>query len=139
MDKIKIKKPHKHGQHENTPMNQITTQFQELTTNTNRNQVNNEVIIMGDLNAKMNIQTNTHTQEISRNGKPLEEFLKQTNTTATNTLPVHTGTWTRENRNNNEKSAIDYVIISNNQINKITESTTDDTSIFPRGQTQNRP
>ena len=69
---------------------------------------------------------------ISRNGKLLEEFLKQTNTTATNTLPVHTGTWTRENRNNNnDKSVIDYVIISNNLINKITESTTDDTSIFP--------
>ena len=121
-----------YGQQENTPINQITTQFQELTTNTNRHQVNNEVIIMGDLNAKVNIQTNKHTQETSRNGKLLEEFLKQTNTTATNTLPVHTGTWTRENRNNNnEKSVIDYIIISNNLINKITESTTDDTSIFP--------
>ena len=134
--KLKTKKPINiaimYGQQENTPINQITTQFQELTTNTNRNQVNNEVIIMGDLNAKINIQTNKHTQETSRNGKLLEEFLKQTNTTATNTLPLHTGTWTRENRNNNnEKSVIDYILISNNLINKITESTTDDTSIFP--------
>ena len=76
--------------------------------------------------------TNTPKKQAETAIKLLEEFLKQTNTTATNTLPVHTGTWTRENRNNNnEKSVIDYIIISNNLINKITESTTDDTSIFP--------
>ena len=92
---------------ENAPIVKIENQYHELTTDTNIYQQKNEIIIMGDLNSKININKNTCKQQSSRNGKLLEEFTKHTNTTIINTRPEHKGTWTRENRNNpNEKSII---------------------------------
>ena len=58
-----------------------------------RHQQNNDIIIMGDLNSKIKISKNTCQQQSSRNGKLLEEFIKQTQTTIVNTKPEHKGTW----------------------------------------------
>ena len=52
--------------------------------------------------------------------------MHQTNTLDVNSLPNHTGTWTRVNRRKTtEKSTIDYIIISQSLKNKITHSATD--------------
>ena len=115
-------------------IDKVENQYHELTRDTNSYQQTNEIIIMGDLNSKININKNTCKQQISRNGKFLEEFTKQTNTTIINTRPEHKGTWTRENRNNpNEKSIIDYIIVSNNINKNILESDTrtDNNNINP--------
>ena len=121
-----------YGHQENTPIDKVENQYQELTTDTIRHQQNNDVIIMGDLNSKIKILKNTCQQQTSRNGKLLEEFIKQTQTTIINTKPEHKGTWTRENRTNpNEKSIIDYLITSNNISKNIIESETDNNNIHP--------
>ena len=117
---------------ENAPIEKVENQYNELTTDTNRHQHNNEIMIMGDLNSKININNNTRKQHTSRNGKLLEEFTKQTHTTIINAKPEHKGTRTREKRNNpNEKSIIDYIIVGNNINKNIIESETDNNNINP--------
>ena len=121
-----------YGHQENVPIDKVENQYQELTTDTIRHQQNNDIIIMGDLNSKIKISKNTCQQQTSRNGKLLEEFIKQTQTTIVNTKPEHKGTWTRENRTNpNEKSIIDYIITNNNISKNIIESETDNNNIHP--------
>ena len=57
---------------ENAPIEKVENQYNEITTDTNRHQQKNEIIIMGDLNSKININKNTCKQHTSRNGKLLE-------------------------------------------------------------------
>ena len=65
-------------------------------------------------------------QGISRNGKFLKEMILQTNMTVVNELPHHEGTWTRINtKDHNQKSVIDYIIITDNMRTMITQSATD--------------
>ena len=110
---------------------EVEQQFQELTTVTNRMQQKCEVIILGDLNAKIAINKQQCKQKLSRNGSLLQEFLKQTNTVIINTTEKHQGTWTRVNRrNNSEKSVIDYIITGYPMKTKIVESATDTDNMY---------
>ena len=103
----------------------------ELTTVTNRMQQQCEVIILGDLNAKIAINKQQCKQKLSRNGSLLQEFLKQTNTVIINTTEKHQGTWTRVNRrNNSEKSVIDYIITGYPMKTKVVESATDTDNMY---------
>ncbi len=88
---------------------------------------------MGDLNSKIVVEHPTQKgQEISRNGKYMEMFLEQTNTSVINVnRPQHKGVWTRINRRNpSEKSAIDYIIISKTLNENLLESMTDEDGNF---------
>ena len=109
---------------------EVEEQFQDLTTQINLYQKTHKVIVLGDFNAKveMNVTNDPRChQKTSRNGKMLDNLIKNTNTTIVNTLSTHQGTWTRVNRrNNNEKSIIDYIIVSKSMADKIIESKTDD-------------
>ena len=90
-----------------------------------------EVIIMGDLNAKVKINSQKFKQKESRNGNMLQEYIKQTNTIILNTTENHQGTWTRVNRkNNNERSVIDYIITSRPLHNRIIDSATDTDNMY---------
>ena len=90
-----------------------------------------EVIIMGDLNAKAEINSHECKQKESRNGNILQEYIRQTNTMILNTTENHQGTWTRVNRkNNNERSVIDYIITSRPLQNRIIDSATDTDNMY---------
>ena len=113
-----------YGKQESATKDEAERQFQELTTAINRMQKHSSVIILGDLNAKLEITKNQCTQKVSRNGTLLQECIKQTNTTVINSKKNHQGTWTRVNRKNSEeKSIINYVITS--KLIKVIESATD--------------
>ena len=90
-----------------------------------------EVIIMGDLNAKVEINSQKCKQTESRNGNILQEYIKQTNTIILNTTENNQGTWTRVNRKNNcERSVIDYIITSRPLQNRIIDSATDTDNMY---------
>ena len=119
-----------YGKQETASKEEVEQQFQELTTVTNRMQQQCEVIILGDLNAKIEINKQQCKQKLSRNGSLLQEFLKQTNTVI-NTTEKHQGTWTRVNRrNNSEKSVIDYIITGYPMKTKVVESATDTDNMY---------
>ena len=82
---------------------------------------NNEIIIAGDFNAKLQIDSNSCKQHISRNGKLLREIMDNNDLTPANLKSNH-GIWTRVNRKNaEEKSVIDY-ILTTKQIARNTQS-----------------
>ena len=61
-----------YGKQETTIKEEVEYQFQELTTLTNRMQQKGEVVIMGDLNAKVEINSHECKQKESRNGNILQ-------------------------------------------------------------------
>ena len=119
-----------YGKQESASANEAEEQFQNLTTQVNLYQKTHKVILLGDLNAKIEMKTQDKpgcNQQTSRNGKMLDNLINNTNTTVVNKLSTHQGTWTRVNRKNNkEKSIIDYIIVSKSIQDKVTESKTDD-------------
>ena len=94
--------------------NENIEKVQEIYTALN-NQINqqtedNEVIMAGDFNAKLEVNRGDCVQTISRNGKILKDMIKENNLTPVN-LTADYGIWTRENRQNTtEKSVIDYIM-----------------------------
>ena len=84
-----------YGKQETSPKDTIENQFEELTTQVNQLQQENHIIIMGDLNAKVEVDRGGIKQTASRNGLLLTEFTHQTNTAIINTTPNHQGSWTR--------------------------------------------
>jgi len=120
-----------YGKQENTQVEEIEEQFNELTTQINQLKTKGEVILMGDFNAKVNIDRPTYRQEESRNGTKLETMINNTQMVIINTKETHTGTWTRVNRNNpQEKSIIDYILATQNTAKHIIESMTDDIDLY---------
>ena len=68
------------------------------------------VILSEDFNAKLGYSNNKYTQEISRNGKIMQNLLNQTKMEPVNDKST-TGRWTRVNRQRpNKKSVIEYII-----------------------------
>jgi len=71
-----------------------------------------DVILMGDFNAKLEINKANCKQKESRNGKLMNKMMEETNTKAV-TLESDKGIWTRVKRKDEtERSVIDYVIMS---------------------------
>ena len=107
-----------YGLQEKAEKRSVEAQFEHLKTQVSMLQQDSCIIIAGDFNAKLPFDNH---QEISRNGKILEEFLQDTNMENNNKASID-GMWTRTNRRNtNEKSIIDY-IISNQEGGKIVEN-----------------
>ena len=109
----------------------LDKQYQELTTQINKHQQEGSVILMGDINAKLEIQKEQCQQKESKNGQRLKNLMHNTKTSAINLLDTHRGVWTRENRNNQqEKPVIDYIITSDSITKQVIESQTDDQDIY---------
>jgi exonuclease III len=87
-----------YGKQKSARKEEVERQFQELTTKINEKQRNNNVIVMGDFNAKLELKTSLGQQIESRNGTLLAEVLTQTSTMTVNARKEHTGMWTRVNR-----------------------------------------
>ncbi len=120
-----------YGPQENHRKEQTERYYHNLTTDTMRQQKEALAIIMGDLNGKLHINRGECKQEGSRNGAMLQNHMDTTNMTAVNTLNTHTGNWTRVNRKRpDEKSIIDYILISQPLTDNVIESNTDEHGIY---------
>ena len=95
-----------YGLQEKAEVESVTAQFEQLKTQVLMMNHKGAVILAGDFNAKLAVKD----QNLSRNGKVMEEFLHDTRMDQLNKMSS-TGKWTRVNRKRpSEKSVIDYVI-----------------------------
>ena len=112
-----------YGKQESAPIDQIDTQFNNLRTQVHQLMHDHRVMLVGDFNAKLNINTEKVTQKQSSNGKRMQEMLDESNLHPVS-LTKGEGNWTRVNRKNpSERSIIDYVLADeqmNKQIHRIT-------------------
>ena len=90
-------------------------QYCRIADDINQKQKRNNIILIGDFNAKLQIEKDGCSQQTSRNGNMLQELINHTDMTVVNQLPKHEGAWTRihtQNKlNNKQKSIIDYILI----------------------------
>ena len=90
--------------------NEIEREFQLLSEEIDEKSKDGEILIAMDANAKIGILN----EVVSRNGKLLLEIVKNHNLTVMNSSSKCVGKITRKNTvNNNEYSAIDFIIVSN--------------------------
>ena len=119
-----------YGPQEKADRDSVYREYQKIRTTINHLKDKGDIIIIGDYNAKIQINHPTYQQETSRNGTLLTQLIEDTNT-QTPTTSTETIHWTRENRNNpNEKSIIDYVITDTNIAKQISEIKIDDTGLL---------
>ena len=91
-----------------------------MTSQINSIKQNHEIILTGDFNAKLQVNTLEINQNESRNGTILKQMNSLTGTTPY-TIKNMKPEWTRINRKNpNERAILDYVITSE-QSNKLIE------------------
>ena len=97
-----------YGKQENCKLAEINEEYERLSNSIcGKNTCDKEIILMGDFNAKLEIEKECMKQNQSRNGKLLYQLLETTGMTTINTQREHIGTWTRVNTSNaNEKSII---------------------------------
>ncbi len=114
-----------YGKQENAKVREITQEYENIQKDMDGIPPK-DIIIMGDFNAKIQINRENYTQTQSRNGKLLTKLMIKNNLTPNTNLDLHTGTWTRiNNGNTNEKAVLDYILVSNSLTSKITQSHTD--------------
>ena len=87
----------------------------------------NEVILGGDFNAKLEIDSKEGNPKHSRNGRQLQQMMENTGLQEVSTNP-DTGMWTRVNsKNTNKNSVIDYILttptIAKNKLTMIIDQT----------------
>lgn len=100
-----------YGKQETASKEENEREFADLTTQIKRLQMKGEVILTGDFNAKLQVQTTN--QKESPRGAMLHKLLEETEMSPT-TLTNTKGTYTRVNRNDpEEKSIIDYILMTN--------------------------
>ena len=93
-----------------TNKNEIEREFQLLSEEIEEKKKDGEILLAMDANAKIGIMN----EAVSRNGKLLLEVVKNHNLTVMNCSNKCVGKITRKNTvNNNEFSAIDFIITSN--------------------------
>ena len=117
-----------YGPQEKIDNDTVYREYQEIRTTLTRLQEQGDVMLIGDFNAKLNINTPKYKQQQTRNGALLQEIIENTNITPLNTKEEHIH-WTRENRTNQtEKSIIDYVIVDQQLENSIRNLKVDNTN-----------
>ena len=110
-----------YGPQEKCTQEEAQRQYSQLTSQIIKMKREGEVILMGDFNAKVKVQETLIDQKETRNGTLLNSMVEDTNTVISS-LKANQGTWTRVNRKNtNERSIIDYVIMTEG-INNTTKS-----------------
>ena len=82
----------------------------ELETQIKQKTKENEIILGGDFNARLEIKNEVGNQTENSNGKKLQRIIDNNSLIPISTK-AHYGLWTRVNRNNTEeRSVIDYII-----------------------------
>ena len=119
-----------YGKQENAKREEVENEFELLNSHINMLKNKGEVIIMGDFNAKLNIEENNVKQQMSANGKHLKNLIDM-NKLETVTIKPDTTKWTRQNRNNTEeKSVIDYIITTPKTAMTTTETIVDEEGAY---------
>ena len=99
-----------YGKEEKQPKEEIQKEFEQLNTQINMLKKKGDIILTGDFNAKLKVSTDNHKQELSPNGKHLQNLIEM-NELEVISLRSEPGKWTRQNRHkSDEKSIIDYII-----------------------------
>jgi hypothetical protein len=99
-----------YGPQENECREKVEKIYSIVSTHINTIKQDHKIILTGDFNSKLQIQSSEIKQEISPNGRFLQQMLQTTDTQPIS-IQVTEPRWTRINRKNtNEKSIIDYVI-----------------------------
>ena len=99
-----------YGMQENAQVEVLDRQFCMLRTQLHQLMNEHNVILVGDFNAKLQVERGTIQQKESKNGERLKEMMQTTNLEAIS-LMSEQGMWTRVNRvRTEERSIIDYVL-----------------------------
>ena len=101
-----------YGPQENEKVEKVKEIYNALSHQIHQIQDECDIALAGDFNAKFKISKETCEQAESRNGKILQEMITENNLTPA-TINADHGIWTRANRKiKNEKSVIDYIMVS---------------------------
>ena len=100
-----------YGKQEGEKLETVEHEYSQLNTQMIRLARDGHIVLAGDFNAKLPVESGRTPQKESRNGKILQRTL-----TTTNTEPINVNSevarWTRVNRNNtDERSIIDYILV----------------------------
>ena len=122
-----------YGPQENTPSDEIERQYSQLLTQIIKLKYKGHIILTGDFNAKLQLNTTNIKQNETTNGRHLNELLKNTGL-----IPISINNkylnWTRENRNNpQEKSVIDYILVDKETNHRIKNLTIDNKTNLLKG------
>jgi len=110
-----------YGPQENANSEWVESQYAKLGEQVTVLKRKGKVILTGDFNAKLATRKGSHHQDLSRNGKFMEEFMEETEMTTINGMS-NTGMWTRVNRRNpQERSVIDYILVNSDNRDSIKE------------------
>ena len=111
-----------YGMQENAQVEELDRQYNMLRTQLHQIMTEHNVILIGDFNAKLQVEKGNIHQKVSKNGERLQEMMQSTNLEAVS-LMSEQGMWTRVNRARpEERSIIDYVLAdetSHRQIKQI--------------------
>jgi len=119
-----------YGKQENAPIKEIEREYSKIRTQISILQTKGEIILMGDFNAKLDINKENYQQTQSRNGKQLQGLIDDLQLKPIS-LKSHTGTCTWKNRHNNEEhSTIDYIITTEKLAKQTREVIVDEEGIY---------
>jgi hypothetical protein len=119
-----------YGPQENTLSDETERQYSQLASQIHKLKKKGEVILTGDFNAKLQINTPPINQNESRNGKLLKDLLKNTELNPVSIENIYIN-WTREHRKkHNEKSTIDYILMTKNIANQVENIQIDSNHIY---------
>ena len=109
----------------NEKIEKVRQIYNALDIQIKQKSMNNEVIPAGGFNAKLQVNNPHVKQEESRNGKILKEVIKD-NSLYPISLDATQGMWARQNRSKtDEKSIIDYVLVTEQIKKSVTERIVD--------------
>ena len=97
-------------QESRTTLEKIKLVYQRIQTEIDKANINQQnIIIIGDFNAKVGQKVRGNNKEISKAGKLLIKMVKDNKLNIVNNNPIAEGLWTRIDEKT--KSVLDYVII----------------------------
>ena len=115
-----------YGKQEKHSREEVQKEYEQLNTQINMLKPKGEIILTGDFNAKLKINEGEYVQELSPNGKHLQNIIEM-NQLEPVSLTSKSGKWTRQNRHKiEEKSIIDYVLTTKSLAEQINEITVDE-------------
>ena len=120
-----------YGKQEKEKRETIQKEFKDLTTQTLQAKQKGEVIMNGDFNAKLEINTPQIKQSTSPNGIIMNENLIKKAKLIPITMTEENAKWTRQHRKNqNEKSIIDYILLTEKLAQNVTEIMVDEEGTY---------
>ena len=119
-----------YGPQEKCSNEEAQRQYSQITSQINKLSRRGEVILAGDFNAKLQINTEEIQQNMSKNGKYMQNMIDHTGLRIPS-LEINPVKWTRVKRKDNkERSIIDYVLMSNRMAQSTKRIEIDDIGLF---------